>query len=350
MISELRYSASVSDFRKNGKLSIPKNRGKYPVPVFLSLHVLEEYDDHYTDDVRKVCAELRDMNYQIIADISERSLRQFDIQSFEDLREALGVWTFRIEDGVKRETMYRLAKTMPIVLNASTVSEDDVKVLSSASPQILAMFASYPRPETGLDPDFMKKQVAMLKKYDVRVMAFIPGDKDLCGPLHETLPTLEAHRHRKPSAAFIDLVENYGIDEVYLGDAGITNREKGYIAAYVKDHIIQVPSKLDPEYNDLYDKVFTNRADSPERFIRFLESRTDETSWTGIKPDGKNEERTIGSITVDNDTYGRYSGEVHLMREDLPADIRSNTIGHVKEDYISLVKCIARKGKFMLVK
>lgn len=57
-----------------------------------------------------------------------------------------------------------------------------------------------------------------------------------------------------------------------------------------------------------------------------------------------------GTITVDNDLYGRYSGEIQLLRDDFPGDERVNVIGHVAEKYLPLLDCIKRGGRFALTR
>ena len=52
---------------------------------------------------------------------------------------------------------------------------------------------------------------------------------------------------------------------------------------------------------------------------------------------------------MDNRNYGRYSGELMLIREDLPADGRVNVIGAVPENAWLLLDRIGRGTKFMLV-
>ena len=52
---------------------------------------------------------------------------------------------------------------------------------------------------------------------------------------------------------------------------------------------------------------------------------------------------------MDNRLYGRYSGELMLIREDLPADERVNVIGEVPENAWLLMDRIGRGAKFMLV-
>jgi len=59
---------------------------------------------------------------------------------------------------------------------------------------------------------------------------------------------------------------------------------------------------------------------------------------------------TKGSITIDNENYGRYTGEIQIIRSDLKADDRVNVIGHVPENARLLLDCIKGGQAFMLVR
>jgi hypothetical protein len=169
------------------------------------------------------------------------------------------------------------------------------------------------------------------------------------GPLFEGLPTLEAHRNVLPSAAFVDLSQRFGVDEIFLGDPGISEREAGFIERYCREGIICVPAVLDEKYQHLYDRVFTCRVDSPKWLVRFQESRTYSCQGDAVEP-ANCVCRHRGVITIDNRNYGRYSGEVMMIRRDLPADPRVNVIGRVPENAHLLMDNIRRGQKFTLVR
>ena len=86
--------------------------------------------------------------------------------------------------------------------------------------------------------------------------------------------------------------------------------------------------KLEPAHRGLYGKVFTCRPDSPQGMVRFQESRAYAKAGPPAEPAGCGV-RLRGSVTMDNRLYGRYSGEIQLVRQDLPADGRVNVIGRV---------------------
>ena len=87
--------------------------------------------------------------------------------------------------------------------------------------------------------------------------------------------------------------------------------------------MVSIPAQLDAEYNGLYNQVFTCRVDSPKWLIRVLESREYSCKGRSVIPENCGE-RVTGSITIDNENYGRYTGEIQIIRSNLKADDRVN--------------------------
>jgi len=317
--------------------------------VFLSLHISEEFDDGYCRRAEAVCHELADKGFRVIADVSVKTLQQFGCGDLVELARKLRLWGLRIDYGFPREEMIEMAKQMPLVLNASTVTPEEARVIAAGGNQVFAMHNFYPRPETGLDEEYLLESTRKLQNAGLKVLAFIPGDAQRRGPLFEGLPTLESHRNVLPSAAFVDLAQRFGVDEIFLGDPGISEVEARRIARYCEEGIISVPAKLDAAYEHLYDCVFTCRVDSPRWLVRFAESRTYSCQGDLVEPRNC-VERHRGAITIDNRDYGRYSGEIMMIRENLKADHRVNVIGRIPENAYLLLDNICRGQKFTLVR
>ena len=317
--------------------------------VFLSLHVSEEFGEDYCRQAEKICHDLASMGFRVIADVSVKTLQQFDCKDLLVLAKKLRLWALRIDYGFSKEEIAAMAAKMPIVLNASTTSVEDARFLAASGSQVYAMHNFYPRPETGLDEDYLLETTRALQEAGLKVLAFIPGDCLLRGPLHEGLPTLEVHRHVLPSAAFADLALRFGMDEIFLADPGISKREADRIDRFCQDGILSIPVKLTEEFNHLYDRVLTCRVDSPSALVRFQESRTYSCQGNIVVPNNC-ANRPRGTITVDNCNYGRYSGEIMMIRRSLPADPRVNVIGTVPENAHLLMDCIRRGHKFTLVR
>ncbi len=318
-------------------------------PVFLSLHISEEFDETWCSRAESACHWLAGQGFRVIADVSRKTLDQFGAADIVALAKKLQLWALRIDYGFSREEMADIAQKMPIVVNASTVTAEDAAAIAGQGREVFAMHNFYPRPETGLDEQYLAQTTAALQAAGLKVFGFIPGDSQLRGPVYEGLPTLEAHRTVLPSAAFVDLHQRFGLDAVFLADPGISEKEAERIALYCREDVIPVPAQLDAAFENLYERVFTCRVDSPKWLIRFMESR--EYSCKGATVAAANcEERRYGSVTIDNEHYGRYTGEIQITRSDLKADSRVNVIGHVPEAAFLLLQNIRRGQKFRLVK
>lgn len=316
-------------------------------PVFLSLHISEEFSPGYCRRAEEICGWLSRKGYRVIGDVSTKTVDQFSQPDLVRLAEALGLWALRVDYGFSEEEIAALARRLPIVLNASTTDPAAARRIARGAVKVMAMHNFYPRPETGLDDQFFRESTQALREAGIPVLAFIPGDRELRGPLRLGLPTLERHRGLPPSACFADLAIRFGVEEIFVGDPGVSPRELDRIQRFCRDGVLEIPARLEGDAAALYGKPFTNRVDSPAQLVRFAESRTYSCFGGAVEP--KNcVERRRGSVTLDNSRYSRYSGELQLVLRDLPADERVNVIGHVETPYLLLADCIGRGGAFVL--
>ena len=346
-MAHLGYSLYLSTFA--AQCSALRGQAGSGTPVFLSLHISEEFDDSFCRRAEDTCHALADMGYRIIADVSVKTVTRFGCADLTELADKLRLWALRIDYGFSREEIEAMAEKMPIVLNASTTSAEDAAAIAKHGDLVMAMHNFYPRPETGLDEDYFRETTLALREAGLKVLAFIPGDTRKRGPVFEGLPTLEAHRNILPSAAFADLALNYGIEEIFVGDPGLSQREAERILRFCREGVLSIPCEIEAPWHHLYDQVFTCRVDSPRWLVRFQESRIYSCQGETTEPYNC-AERSAGSLTIDNLRYGRYSGEIMLTRSGLPADDRVNVIGQVPENALILLDLIGRGKKFTLVR
>lgn len=344
-MNPLGYSVFLSTFEKQKQYL--EGLGKNHPLVFVSLHISEEFSDTYTQDMKEMCAWLNNEGFRIVADVSSKSLELFSLHTIDEIVDVLGVYALRLDYGFDHQQMLALAKKMPIVLNASTIQVDDIKDIIEQGKEVLAMHNYYPRPETGLDDTFFLKITKSLQAAGIHVIAFIAGDALKRGPIYEGLPTLEKHRHVSPYAAYLELVLKYHVDQVFVGDPGISQYETARIQSYCDTGVIDLPVQLSAAKHFLNEKL-SCRIDSPAWIIRIEEARAMKKKDENIKP-CNTVERKRGMITIDNDNYLRYAGEVQVIREDLPSDKRVNVIGQVGSGYLSILKLIQGGTKLRFV-
>ncbi len=346
MPDALGYSVYLTSFKSRRKQL--ESAAGLGAPVFLSLHISEEFDPDYCRHAEEMCRSLSELGFKIIADVSVKTVDRFGEPDLVRLAERLGIWALRLDYGFSDDEIAAIAARIPVALNASTTSRAKAERIANGAIQAFAMHNFYPRPETGLDDAFFRRTTEELRAAGLRVLAFIPGDEELRGPVFESLPTLERHRGLPPSACFADLCINFGVDGIFVGDPGISHREQARIRRFCEEGVLEIPADLSEEFRSLYGMVFTSRQDSPSWLVRFAESRT--YSCFGERVTALNcRERLRGSITVDNEGYGRYSGEVQIIRSSLPADNRVNVIGQVKNQYLLSADCILNGARFVLV-
>ena len=193
MPNSLGYSLYLSSYAAQcSALGGCSNTG---TAVFLSLHISEEFGDNYCRRAQAICHQLADRGFKVIADVSVKTLQQFGCDDMVELANKLKLWALRIDYGFSKEEIFAMAKRMPVVLNASTTTAEDAAAIASCGGRVFAMHNFYPRPETGLDEEFLLESTRALQQAGLEVLAFIPGDTTKRGPLQEGLPTLEAHRN-----------------------------------------------------------------------------------------------------------------------------------------------------------
>lgn len=346
MFNQIGFSVYLSNF-DDIKEKLP-SLYKEGSTIFTSFHVSEEVDSNYIERAKQMCNFLSDIGYRIVADVSKKTMDFFRTDNLIEFAHNMKIDILRIDYGFHEEEIIEMARQMPICMNASTVTEEAAARISSDALELYAMHNFYPRPETGLDQEQFIARNQMLQEYGIKVLAFIAGDEEKRGPIFEGLPTLEEHRTVAPYAAYIDLMNHYKIDTVFVGDGVLSQYEVELIHSYSKDNIIRLPVSLLEEYRTLYQQIYTIRVDSPRWLMRLQESREYSCFGQEIKPNNCIA-REIGSVTVDNLRYQRYSGEIQIIKEALAMDERVNVIGMVPDKYHFLLRNIANGSKIQLI-
>lgn len=312
-------------------------------PVFTSLHMTEEVTDSYVSDVEEMCEWLHENGFWVMADVSPLTLERFEEESLPSLAKRLHLDNLRLDFGFDLTELKKEENNLSFTYNASTILEQNIEEAED-----YYMHNFYPRPETGLDEHFFKSLNEQIEKMGGQTLAFVSGDEEKRGPIFEGLPTLESHRYLSPYAQFIDLNKRFNIARVFLGDIRMSDFELELILAYQEKQLIQLPVKFPEQLQHLYHEHFTVRVDSPGSLIRVQESRQYAQAGKDIDP-AQTIERLRGSVTMDNERYKRYSGEVQVTKADYPQDDRVNVIGRIDEKYHLLLDNLHNGDNFMFV-
>ncbi|WP_141432863.1 MupG family TIM beta-alpha barrel fold protein [Bacillus sp. 03113] len=299
--------------------------------AFTSLHIPEE-SGNLAARAKKLLQVAKNVGIEVYADVSYKTPHHLGIAGFEDLLE-FGVSGLRLDDFFDYEEIITLSKSFKIALNASILFEKDLQQLLNAGldkERLIAWHNFYPRPETGLEESFFYQQNQLYNKYNIPISAYVPGRGEKRGPLFAGLPTLEKHREVDPFQGALELYD-YGIHDVYIGDPDPGEGLIEELIQYDKNHAVS----LRIESSFLNSEIYQLRPDFSRDVLRFMNTRS-----TSSIPPSNTIERPRGTITMDNDLYGRYKGEIQITLRNLPADERVNVLGHVVEQDLPLLSLV----------
>lgn len=316
--------------------------------IFTSLHIPEDDPKVILKRLAELTKWCKNLETAVIADVSESGMARLGLAlENEEQIESLGLTGLRIDDGVSPATVAKLSQKMPVALNASTINEDDVTALREHGANfenLQAWHNFYPRPETGLDSNWLKEKNDWLHHMNLATMAFVAGDDVLRGPIHAGLPTLEKHRTENPLAAMLEL-KRLACDHVFIGDASLSPQMIDSFKNYTKKQIITL--RIDENLPELFNSEWHNRPDVARDVVRLTEGRS--RQLFDVAPQGNPGTRSKGTITCDNKLYLRYQGELQITKRDLPADEKVNVLGHVVADDLPLLNQIGARQSIIFI-
>lgn len=306
--------------------------------VFTSLHIPEEDNSDLRNRVRELADSCSKGGLQLMVDVGPETLEKLNVTQIDELQK-IGISHVRLDYGFSPEETVRLSKKFQVVLNASTITKEDIQAWRRAGADFTRFAAChnfYPKEYTGLSIRKVREINQRLQYLGFTTMAFVPGSRRLRGPLYEGLPTVEQHRRQKEQV-LLNMLELYAeglCDVALIGDLDV--EEKDWRAIGCLSHgYVELKADILPEYTFVRDTIHHDRPDSSDWLFRSQESR-----YWRRKIEARPEEqasRKRGSIAVSNEAYLRYMGELEIARMDMPGDSRLNVIGQVcQEDQIYL--------------
>ncbi|OQO71081.1 histidine kinase [Enterococcus villorum] len=318
--------------------------------MFTSLHIPEDDHSSYKKRLRELGECAKKNQLELMVDISGDALNRagFSLEDLEPLKK-IGVTGLRMDYHIPIKQMAKWSHQMKISLNASTITEQDVMALKAENADFSKLEAwhnYYPRPETGLDRSWYKEKNVWLKKQGFTIQGFVAGDEDLRGPLYQGLPTLEMHRDVHPLAAALDL-SSCGTDLIYIGDGGLSEKVQQQFFMYQKEQTILLHVKvIDPHFYEYVLGTHTNRQDEARDVIRSANARFREIPQV---PPRDTKERKKGTVTLDNERYLRYMGEIQITKKDLPSDEKVNRVAQVTQKDLPLLEQIRAGVNFKII-
>lgn len=317
--------------------------------LFTSLHIPEEDYSKLSEEMPRFLKAVQEYGLELVPDISPATFEKLNVKSNDYLKlKELGFTTLRLDYGFDDYAVVNeLLENFELVLNASVVDEAYIIGAMAAGvdmSRVKVLHNFYPKTDTGLSLDFFKKINDVFIRYNIHIMAFVPGDKLKRFPLYEGLPTIESHRSMNPYVAAVQLNHDYAVEDILIGDSFARDTTLQYIDAYVNTKVMHIPVSFEEPYHDMYDREYSVRRDMADSIVRILTPRIPDI------PAQYNNTRYRGTITLDNFLAGRYSGEIQIMKTDSLMSARANVIGFVHPEYVGLIDFIDRYTKIKFVR
>ena len=315
--------------------------------AFTSLNILEENNIDKSDRLYKLIELCSSNDINLIVDINEYT----NSNIFSNLKNVY----LRIDDGYSLDEIYELSKKNMIVLNASTITKNDLKYLKNKGidfNNVLALHNYYPKKYTGIGEKYFLKQNEKYNEFGIKTMAFVAGDLKR-GPMFEGLPTLENTREKRFVTSVLKLI-SLKTDIVLVGDIDLSDKNWEYFK-YISKGI--VPIRIID--NILNDTVFENRIDYSEYLIRSKIPKSIGKTRKEFKEyiqknlkDVKKENGEIkkGDILLSNEKYLRYEGELEIALKNLGLDEKRDIVSRVYDEDIELLDYISIITKFIFWK
>ena len=370
--------------------------------VFSSLHIPESNAATLREEALCLFAFAESLGLEVIADVSPFTLQILDIPELKpSALKKLHITTARFDYGVGPETIAAFSWEMNVQLNASTLRSVQLNALLKANAdfsRIDGLHNFYPRPHTGLSSETIQRQNALLHRHDISAGVFAASQTGRRGPLYAGLPTMESLRGIAPCDA-APILTAIGCDSLIIGDSNPALTELEALAdpetlakADARYSRKALPPKKEwqpdtplplhihvlsdaPFVRELLSRSYTNRPDPAADVIRAMESR-DAAKALDITQE-RNENKLIiempkeyaavfagpqhlangkkssllpvGTVLLDNNSYGRYKGELQVLNAPQPMDPRSNVIAQVTKEDVPLLSLISAEIPFRFV-
>ena len=296
----------------------------------------------------------RKLGFEVILDMTDLLLTLFSMRAISiSAFQFLGVHTLRMPYDCSAKEIAALSQNtqgIRIGLHASSTSGKFLGELLDESADfdnIDAFHSAYPREGTGLSEAALVRKTAMLHKAGIDVAAFVPSQERRRSPLRRGMPTLEMHRDISLSLAARHM-SAVGVDSIFIGGSLPSADELNALAA-IKPNRVTLAAELlqaDAIAKELLEKTYTARLDDARDVIRAAESRQYMQAHGLVIAPALPHVRPYGSITIDNEKYGEYMGELQILKRPLPADERVNVVARIQDEEQFLINYIVPGKKF----
>jgi hypothetical protein len=309
--------------------------------VFTSAH-MPEMDKNFKNELSAIISKVQELSMKLIIDVSKPMTDHFQVPE--------GTYALRLDYGFSDADIVKLSRESEcfIELNASTITRQKMESLISQGLNVNNIRLShnfYPKKHTGLTREKVQEQNDYFRSLGLDVLMYLPSKAGRRPPLFEGLPTVEQHRNL-PLSIILQECFMLGATEVCFGDAYASADEIDQAVHFSSDMMLlplRLVKGLSDEELNIIKSIHRTRIDEPAD----LKRSTGYRGKVNIKP-FNTVSRPRFCVTIDNEGYLRYQGELNIVMNELESDPKVNVVGYL-EDCDYLVESLKPGSRFKFV-
>lgn len=328
--------------------------------VFTSLLEITGDKEEVIANFKKIIAYANSLGMEVTVDIDPALFKQLEI-SYDSLAffKDLGATVIRLDlgfTGAEEAMMTRNEYGLKIEINMSSGTNyvDNIMSYSPNTDNLLGSHNFYPMQYSGLSLEHFKKCTKKFKKYDLHTLAFVNSQKATYGPwdYQDGLVTLEMHRNLPIETQVKHLRLIGGIDDISIGNAYASENElvamsQAFFSLELQIKAIESSNITEFERSCLFNIIHTYRGDQSDYLIRSSKTRN-LYNQTDIPPHNTHDTQR-GDISLGNNFFGQYRGELQITLRELENGGQANKIGYIAKEELFLLDEIKPWSSFSFV-
>lgn len=328
--------------------------------IFISLLQIGPDNSEVFDLYRSVISYANQKRMLVIADISPGFIESCGWKdSLIEKAHAFGVAGIRLDEALPLEEIVSLTQNpyqLKIELNMSTDKRllTDLLQAGANRENIIACHNFYPHEYTALSEDYFLEMSEFYRQEGITSAAFVTSQTATEGPwpLSEGLPTLEEHRHQELARQIAWIKATGLIDWVLISNQFVIEEELESIQEVLDEDILTFRVQLAEHVTDIEREIIdfshNYRGDISAYVIRSTMPRiVYKDNSIPAQTDGYRKVEA-GTVIIDNDLYGRYKGELHIVIKELELSPKANIVGTIHPEDWPLVSFLKPWQAFRL--
>ncbi|MEN2666460.1 DUF871 domain-containing protein [Listeria aquatica] len=310
--------------------------------------------------LEKICKRANELGFEVIADVDPTVFESLNITYKElDRFKEIGLAGLRLDLGFSGSEEAEMSfddNDLMIELNISNGTSYVNNILSYEANRanIIGCHNFYPRRYTALSREQFLRTSKQFKELNLRTAAFVSSNEGEYGPwfvVDGGLPTLEEHRGMDIAVQAKDLWNTGLIDDVIVGNMFASEAELKALSELNRNELELSVEFMDEATATEKELVLTqkhfNRGDVSAYVIRSTMTRVNYKQYDFAPHDTVSLE--LGDVTVDNNGYERYKGEMQIALQAMENSGNTNVVARVVPEERYLLETIQPWQHFRLI-